>query len=538
MSAFNSIILRFRDLSTPAGTTTVSEHKSIIAKRGYVWWGWWHKQGETVPEQAFRNILGEIQRSKGYEIYLFDSGKYKLYRARLVDIKWDNKLTPIATPEREATPNYYGDAHYLAWFKLDRIEDVDLPETELQNWSYVRTDEFFETKKSIFDAFYDKQLTSFTELRNQDRTIWFIRPKETTDAVHEIHVYDRSKAVPSNFSEQIVQLHTPNLLWISDPHFSDSNHDFPRKPQLSKTNLSEAIRRDLVERCKITSVGGLLISGDLTWKAIREEFSWATGFIDDVKSWAKLTASQILVCPGNHDLAFSDEPWTKGTPATQTVEKSVAEYKRFYEQLYEVKPTTYLASGRRFWFPDGGMVDIASLNSSVLQQLPGAFQGQGFLGMPQLTETAEAMKWSGDHSRVKAFRLCMLHHHVVPIMHREHPSVDIAASVVHDAGALMRWLVENQIDLVLHGHMHLPALVKEKRALDYPNQEKWHEIAIAALGSSGVSASHRPNEPNSYGLIEFTRDGVRLTVRKISADDAIPNDQRLVYSAMVSYKQT
>jgi hypothetical protein len=88
----------------------------------------------------------------------------------------------------------------LAWFKLDRIEDAELAVTELQAaWSYVRIDEFFETKKSIFDAFYDKQLTSFTEPRNQDRTIWFIRPKATSDAVNEIHVYDRSKTAPAIF---------------------------------------------------------------------------------------------------------------------------------------------------------------------------------------------------------------------------------------------------------------------------------------------------------------------------------------------------
>jgi hypothetical protein len=61
----------------------------------------------------------------------------------------------------------YDDAHYLAWFKLDGIQDVILPETELQRSSYVRIDEFFETKKSIFDAFYDKQVASFAELRKQ-----------------------------------------------------------------------------------------------------------------------------------------------------------------------------------------------------------------------------------------------------------------------------------------------------------------------------------------------------------------------------------
>ncbi len=101
----------------------------------------------------------------------------------------------------------------------------------------------------------------------------------------------------------------------------------------------------------------------------------------------------------------------------------------------------------------------------------------------------------------------------------------------------MRWLVESEVDLVLHGHMHLPSLVKEGRALDYPNQERWHEIVVAALGSSGVVASHRPNQPNSYGLLEFVRDSIKLTVRRISADDAIPHDQRLVFSATLPHGQ-
>jgi 3',5'-cyclic AMP phosphodiesterase CpdA len=532
MPAFTSVILRFRDLSTPAGTTTIEQHKRIITDKGYVWWGWWHKQGETVPENAFREILAEIDTSGPYQIYLFDTGKYRLQRAWL---EWDSRLIPIPTPERDATPNYYGDSHYLTWFKLKDIEDAALPEAELLKWSYVRVDEFFETKRSVFNAFYDKQVASFTELRNQDRTIWFIRAKRPSDAVHEIHVYDRSKIAPSNFSEEVVQLHTPSLLWVSDPHFSSDNHDFPQQPAVSRMNLSEAIRHDLA-RIGASTVGGLLISGDLTWRGSRQEFERAAAFIREITSWAKLTASQILICPGNHDLSFSNEPWTKGAPATETGEASAAEYTRFYEELYEVKPTSYLACGRRFWLPDGTMVDVASLNSSVLQQIEEGFQGQGFVGAPQLTETAAAMKWSQDESRAKAYRVCMLHHHVVPILHREHPKIGAAASVVFDAGALMRWLVENQVDLVLHGHMHVPALLKQRRSLDYPKQENWQEITIAALGSSGVKGSHRPeNNSNSYGLIEFKREDITLTVRRISADDAIPADQRVVYSAVLPY---
>jgi hypothetical protein len=215
----------------------------------------------------------------------------------------------------------------------------------------------------------------------------------------------------------------------------------------------------------------------------------------------------------------------------------MAEYKRFYEQLYEVKPTASLACGRRFWMPDGVMLDVACLNSSLLQQFDGAFQGQGFIGGPQLDETAREMKWTGNRAKATGFRICMLHHHVVPILHREHPEIAKAPSVVYDAGALMRWLVENDVNLVLHGHMHLPAVVKQKRALDYPKQQEWHEITIAALGSSGVMASHRPtDQSNAYGLIEVTHEGVKLTVRKISADGSILPTQRLLHSITLPYR--
>jgi predicted phosphohydrolase len=533
MPAFTTIILRFRDLSTPAGTTTVEQHETIIAEKGYVWWGWWHKQGEIVPEAAFRQILQEIGTSGRFEVMLFDTGKYKLYRALLTDIKWDTMLVPIPSPERAATPDYYGDTHYLAWFKLESIWDGGA-ESDLKEFSYVRIDDLFETRKSVFDVFYDKQISSFGELRNQDRTIWFARPVQTSDRFHEVFLYDPSKVTPSNFSEQVVQAHSSTLLWVSDPHFSTDHHDFLSVHGASRADLSESIRRDLANM-DVTGIGGLLISGDLTWRGSAAEFLQAKQFIDDVKSWAKLGSSEVLVCPGNHDFAFSTEPWTKGTPATELTDASTANYRAFYQEVYQVKPLPEFACGRRMCVPNGQMVDIASLNSSFLQQVPDAFQGQGFIGGPQLENTASAMRWSRDRSRPKAFRICMLHHHVVPILHREHPDVGKAASVVYDAGALMRWIVENEVDLVLHGHMHLPSLVKEKRALDYPKQEKWHEVTIAALGSSGVVASHRPNEQNSYGIIQFLRDGVRITVRRISSDDAIPNDQRTVYSATVTY---
>lgn len=99
MKNFQTMILRFRDLSTPPGTT-IDEHKKIIEQKGYVWWGWWNKHGETVPTNAFRAILDKIAQSGPLEVYLFDTGQQLLYSAKLTEIEWDKTSKLIETPEK------------------------------------------------------------------------------------------------------------------------------------------------------------------------------------------------------------------------------------------------------------------------------------------------------------------------------------------------------------------------------------------------------------------------------------------------------
>ena len=54
----------------------------------------------------------------------------------------------------------------------------------------------------------------------------------------------------------------------------------------------------------------------------------------------------------------------------------------------------------------------------------------------------------------------------------------------------MRWLVENEVNLVLHGHMHLPSLVKESRALDFSETGK-----VARNNGGGIRKLGRGDEP-------------------------------------------
>ena len=112
MPDFSSIILRFRDLSTAPGKT-IAEHQKIIMQNGFVWWGWWNKEGERVPEDAFRE-LNLLSKNNPMGIFLFDTGQNQLRRAKLAEIEWDSQLRRIGAPDRAATPDYYGDSEYFA----------------------------------------------------------------------------------------------------------------------------------------------------------------------------------------------------------------------------------------------------------------------------------------------------------------------------------------------------------------------------------------------------------------------------------------
>lgn len=121
MDELVTIILRFRDLVTDRGQTIV-RHQRICDEHGYVWWGWWHKGGETIPDDAFRELRVKATKG-GLRVYLVDSGQEFLYKAICGDIKWDPMRTEIESPDVTKTPEYYNAQHYLAWFRLSDIHE-------------------------------------------------------------------------------------------------------------------------------------------------------------------------------------------------------------------------------------------------------------------------------------------------------------------------------------------------------------------------------------------------------------------------------
>lgn len=503
-SAILTMILRFRDLATGGGET-IRRHAEI-AEGGFVWWGWWNKFGERIPDDAFRRLALKANQD-GLRILLFDSGRLKLFASRCSGITWDPTHIKIATQDPSLTPEYYRDVKYLAWFKLETFEEIDA--TELQSLTYLRVDEFFAERKSRFDPFYGKRIHGLDELLQQDRTIWFVRPFAPGDPTHKIELLDSAKFSPSDFPSDHIASASRNLIWVSDLHFGD-HHGFPIQSSVDQYDLGQAIEMSLTDH-KNTDYAGLIVSGDLSWKAKAAEFYQAKQFLHRLSgSPSKLRNYAIVTCPGNHDLAFTKSPQDKSKKIHAKVATKTARqgYSSFYEALFYKQPNEYICCGRRFLLGNCIPVEVASLNSSLLDQKPGWFQGHGFVGDAQLRHAAEQMGWS-DSNEPRAFRILVIHHHLIPVTYRDTPSGGYPYSVVLDAEAVSQWVVQHRVDLVLHGHMHHSFIAKVSRPRDGNPAKEWHTFHVAGLSSTGVDDSHADGE-NAYAVLTFGRHEVQL----------------------------
>jgi hypothetical protein len=515
------VILRFRDLVTPPGGT-IRQHKQILDDQGFIWWGWWNKSGESVPERVFTELKDRAQK-EGLKVYLFDSGHVRVYTATCKDIQWATARARMSSPDIKRTPEYYNEQQYLAWFKLKDIDEKPLDEKELRSFSYMRVDEFFEAGTSRYTSFYDKRIFSLEELREQDRTIWFVRAATDNDPSHKVSLLDARSLQPAHFPMEYQHASGPSLLWLSDTHFSvDGRHAFPDQSNVQKQNLALALEQLL--KSQQVSLGGVLLTGDITWRAAPEEFGKA---LDSLRTLARandLSPYQIAVCPGNHDLAFSVNPAEKGAPVREMGPASRKAFDDFYRALYYLSPNEYLSSGRRFLLKGSVPVEVVCLNTSLLQQQSDAFQGHGFVGEQQLKNAAQAMGWvPGETTR--AMRILMMHHHLMSTTYREEAWVGGRYSAVLDAEAVVRWVTEHQVRLVLHGHQHQPFCTRIARPLKVEQpSSSWHEFYVVGMGSSGVELSHLgETKNNTVGLLTF--DTKEVAVRIQTVDPTHPSKE-------------
>ena len=536
--AIQTVILRFRDLATAPGGT-LGTHKQICTDHGHVWWGWWSKMGERVPQEVFGRLKKLANQPGGLRLWLFDSGRELFFTATCIDIRWEATAEEIKSPEPDKTPAYYRERTWLAWFKLVSVSTVPEgdPTSILHGYSYVQVDEFFDHGRSRFTVFYGKQVSSLQELREQDRTIWFVRPFDASaDPSHQILLLDARTTSPTHFPEEFRQTAGRSILWLSDVHFSKAGHHaFP--PVTSEhaaplaTRVEQACRHH-----KVTDLGGIVLSGDLSWECAQEEFDEAARMIRFLLSSAALENYHVGVCPGNHDLAFSDKPFKKDAPVVRVDAAARHGYERFYSDLFYLYPNEFLSCGRRYLLGGSMPVEVVYLNSSFLLQKKDRFQGHGFVGEPQLEHAAKEMGWNTPADGPLPIRVAVIHHHLVPVIYREPPLSGRIYSVVLDAEAIVRWLLRNRVQIVLHGHMHTPFYSEVRRPVTFGDHlETARPLHVFGMGSSGVEVSHLGEERrNVFAVLTFDRAAV--TVRYFTVHPTEPSREIASYHvALGSY---
>ncbi|EPJ6947556.1 metallophosphoesterase, partial [Escherichia coli] len=91
-----------------------------------------------------------------------------------------------------------------------------------------------------------------------------------------------------------------DIIHLSDLHFGDPNAPF------QESKLADSLSKYILEN---TENPILLISGDVTIKGQRNGYGIASTFFEKLIADGKLNRSNIIACPGNHDIVdnkFSD----------------------------------------------------------------------------------------------------------------------------------------------------------------------------------------------------------------------------------------
>ncbi|MFY0523087.1 metallophosphoesterase [Archangium gephyra] len=291
--------------------------------------------------------------------------------------------------------------------------------------------------------------------------------------------------------------------------------------------LLQPLLADLQDRSEglgIERLDYLVISGDITNRALPQEFEKAREFVSRLIEQFGLTAERCILVPGNHDLDWNTEvyEWRK----KRLVDKSrlvtggyhdagdgylirdeakyPERFRNFTEHFYhpliqkpyplapEEQCIPFLFSESRLqflamnsaWEIDEYFKERSSISDSALSR--GLDRAQ-----QDIARARERGELTGD---AKVLRLAVWHH---PITGNEKIQGD----------AFMKRLLQADVRVCLHGHVH------EDRADLVNHLHSERRIHVMGAGSFGAPTSDRPESvPRLFNLLEVQRDLQRLRV--------------------------
>lgn len=246
-----------------------------------------------------------------------------------------------------------------------------------------------------------------------------------------------------------------NILQISDVHFGP----------FYVPEVGNALLRAVQE----LESDVLIISGDFTQRAKREQFAEARKFLD------QLPACPTVVTPGNHDV-----------PLYRVFERIFNPY-GLYKEFISKDLDMVLQSEEAV---------IVALNSTKpLQAIV-----NGRIARWQLKFCEDAFR----NAPPDALRIVVAHHHFAPAPDYE------GGQVMPKAKRAIDCFTDLKVDMVIGGHLHRAYI---GNSLDvYPGEDRDHGIIIVQSGTSTSRRGRaREREKNSFNHIRIAEGVVRIT---------------------------
>lgn len=245
------------------------------------------------------------------------------------------------------------------------------------------------------------------------------------------------------------------ILHLSDLHFGP-----PFVPEVGAAVLETAGK---------LGADAIVISGDFTQRATREQFAAAKEFIDRLPKCPK------LVVPGNHDVPL------------YRIWERLTEPHGLYQKFISEELDTVLR------LDDAVLVGLDSTS-------PRTAISNGRLKAGQLEFCERAFASAADH----VARIVVAHHHFAP-----------APDYLHDqtmprAKRAITRFVDLGVELVLGGHLHRAYV---GNSLDfYPGNDRDRGIVIVQCGTTTSRRGRgREREKNSFNLISVAGDMLEIT---------------------------
>ncbi|MGR61030.1 metallophosphoesterase [Escherichia coli] len=198
-----------------------------------------------------------------------------------------------------------------------------------------------------------------------------------------------------------------DIIHLSDLHFGDPNAPF------QESKLADSLSKYILEN---TENPILLISGDVTIKGQRNGYGIASTFFEKLIADGKLNRSNIIACPGNHDI----------------VDNKFSDYDGFIYGLRRDHEMDFTEHSFR-------VINIEDITFLLLNSSYHLDHKYGLID----TDVFNIDMTEGKNTK----KILVLHHHILNQFRDD-------TSAIRNAYDLVQFIEKNPFDMILHGHQH------------------------------------------------------------------------------------